>query len=248
MANTWNREHLIAYLLHEMPEEDRAAFCEEWIADAQLHEDLRMMEAELLDSYVRGEGSVVQRGRIEEYLLSQEGQAKKVAFARSLQQAVRSRERRPVLWAWMGMAAAILLLAGTSLWLWRENLLLRGKVDELHAVSRVPAGPVFTVTLPLDLLRGTARDKTVELPRDASVLRLDLEMEAGDQSALSTVDVSSATGVVWHQSPVREERRGAAMVASVWIPAAQLPAGRYEIRLSADGKAQAYYRMVVTSR
>jgi hypothetical protein len=48
--------------------------------------------------------------------------------------------------------------------------------------------------------------------------------------------------VVWSEEPVLKEQRSFGFIASVWIPAAGLVAGEYEIKLSADGAPIDYYR------
>ena len=246
---------MIAYLLHEMPEDDRADFSEDWMADAALHEELRGVEAELIDEYVRGDGTSERRSRVESYLLSQDGQEKKLEFARALHRELVPPGRRSVPRAWLGAAAAIVVLAGASAWLALENRALHERMGELRATSKLPvgspvgapAGSVFEAMLPLDSLRGANRDTTIALPRGASVVRLDLEMESGDESADTAAEVSAAGAAIWRQWPVREERRGSVPVASIWIPAALLAPGHYEIRLTAAGKALAYYRVDVTA-
>jgi hypothetical protein len=55
-------------------------------------------------------------------------------------------------------------------------------------------------------------------------------------------------GTVWRQSPVFENRNGQIAVASVWIPAQVLRPGRYEVKLSEQGKAIAFYPMTVSPK
>jgi hypothetical protein len=254
---------MIAYLLHEMPEDYRAEFSEDWMADAALHEELRRVEAELIDEYVRGDGAPERRSRIESFLLSEDGQEKKLEFARALHQELAPPRHGSVSFppargsrAWLGAAAAIVILAGASAWLALENRALDKRVGELTAASKLqmgppagmPAGSVFETTLPLDSLRGTNRDTAIALPRGASVVRLDLELESGDESADTSAEVTASGTAIWREWPVREERRGGVLVASIWIPVALLAPGNYEIRLSAAGKALANYRMYVPTR
>ena len=247
---------MIAYLLHEMPDDYRADFSEDWIADPALHEELHRVEAELIDEYVRGDGAPERRSLIESYLLSQDGQRKKVEFAKALHRELGAPRHRNVFPAWLGAAAAIVVLAGASAWLALENRALHGRVAELSAASKLPvgspaglpAGSVFEAMLPLDSLRGANRDTTIAVPRGAAVVRLDLEMESGDESADASAEVSVSGTAIWREWPVREEQRGSVPVASIWIPAALLAPGSYEIRLTAAGKALAYYRVYVTTR
>ena len=120
---------MVAYLLHEMPEDYRADFSEAWMADPALHAELRRVEAELMDEYVRGDGASERRSRVETYLLPQDGQEAKLEFARALHQELSSPRPRRVSWAWLGAAAAIVVLAGLSAWFAWEN-------RALHATGR----------------------------------------------------------------------------------------------------------------
>ena len=243
---------MIAYLLHEMPEDRRASFSEDWMADAVLYEEIHRVEAELIDEYVRGDGTPERRSRIERYLLSQEGQEQKLEFARALHQELVPRRQQRTSWTWLGAAAGIVVLIGGSAWLAFENRALNGRVEELRAAVKLPAsqpaGSVFEAMLPLDSLRGVNRDTTIAVPRGAAVVRLDLEMESGDESADTSAEVSASGTAIWREWPVREERRGSVLVASIWIPAALLVPGQYEIKLTASGKALAYYRLDVAAR
>ncbi len=53
-----NRDQLIAYLLHQMAEDEREAFSERCFLEPGLREDLQMAEADLLDAYARGRPKV----------------------------------------------------------------------------------------------------------------------------------------------------------------------------------------------
>jgi hypothetical protein len=251
MANTWNREDMIAYLLHEMPEDRRASFSEDWMAEPTLYEEIQRVEAELIDEYVRGDGSPERRSRIEKYLLSQDGQEQKLEFARALHQELMPHRQRTISRAWLGAAAAIVVMAGGSAWLAFQNRALHERVEELRAAATLPsgqpAGAVFRALLPLDSLRGVNHDTSIALPSGTSIVRLDLEMDPGDESADTSAELSASGKSIWRVWPVREERRGTVLVASLWIPAALLTPGHYEIRLSASAKALAYYRLDVVA-
>src|SRR5690242_4232100 len=82
------RDDLIGYLLHRLPEEARAALAEQWLADPELHEQLRMAEAELLDAYARDQAPPDDRRAIEIYLLASDSQREKLAFAEALRAAL----------------------------------------------------------------------------------------------------------------------------------------------------------------
>src|ERR1700722_12016305 len=138
MANTWNREDMIAYLLHEMPEDHRASFSEDWMAEPALYEEIHRVEAELIDEYVRGDGTPERRSRIEKYLLSQDGQEQKLEFAKALHQELQPGRPGKFSWRWLGAAAAIVVLSVGSAWLAFENRALHQRVETLQAAAKLP--------------------------------------------------------------------------------------------------------------
>jgi hypothetical protein len=124
---------MIEYLLHEMPESERALFAERWFAEPELYEELQMAEAELLDEYVRGKISERRRLQIEDCLLASEPQRQKWAFAVALAAALPSRKASRL--PWLGMVAAALVVSlSLSLWVGLKNRELRTEL----AQSRTP--------------------------------------------------------------------------------------------------------------
>lgn len=240
-----NRDPVIQYLLHEMPEAERAAFAERLFTEPELYERVQMAEAELLDAYVRHQVSRRERGRIEQYLLNSEGQRRKLAFAAALDAALPHPKRMHLPWAAIAAAAALVLMAGASLWLGFQNRNLRREVSRLENAAPPEPGAVFTVSLPADTLRGTSAANTVRLPAGASMLRLDLELRPGDQRYVYTATVSAGGQRLWTEGPLQAESRGTALLAPVWIPAGVLSSGEHTVQLEAAGNPVAYYRFTV---
>ena len=242
-----NREELIAYLLHQMPEEAREAFSERWIDDPELYEQLRQAESELLDGYARQELDAVQRTQVETYLLTSEHQRQKLAFAGALQSALsrpaaRWTARRAVS---LAAAAALVLVAGLSLWFLVQTRQLRRELVRSREAPPPVAGALYAAALSPDVSRGTARATSIAVPASAEVVRFDLELEPGDENGSYTVTLSSAGVVLWKEEPVRADRRGAAFVAPAWIPRRLLQPGTYEVQLSNAGTPLAYYHFTI---
>jgi hypothetical protein len=239
-----NRDQVIAYLLHEMPETERAAFAEQWFSEPELYESVRMAEAALLDDYVRHRVSRRQRRRIERYLLASDVQRRKLAFAAALQAALPQprRWRAP----WVAIAAAVLVaLAGASIWLGVENRNLRQEAARRERAVQPEPGAVYTVGLPADTLRGASAETTVRLPAGVSMLRLELELRPPDQQNVYTATVSAGGRTLWSEGPLRVEARGTALLAPVWIPAGVLSTGEHTVQLETSGSPVAYYRFTV---
>jgi hypothetical protein len=233
-----NRDDMIAYLLHQMPEAERAAFAERWFTEPDLYEQLQMVEAELLDDCARGKVSRSQRRQIEQYLLGSEFQQRKLAFAGALQAAIPSPKSSRV--AWLPLIAAVLIASlGLSLWLGIENRKLQNEATRLH-VPQVVADGVYTIGLPSDTLRG-ATENAVRLPAGVRLLRVELELPPGNPGGDYSAALLSGDRTVWREGPLRAE----AGVATVWIPATVFAPGEHAIKLDASGSASAYYRFTI---
>ncbi len=242
-----NREDLAAYLLHEMPEEERGAFSEQWLSDPELHAELRAVEAELLDEYVRGSASARRRGQVEEWLLVGESQQAKLQFATSLHRRLRRTQPSwPKRALWLAAIAAGLIVA------W---LAMRGvKPPEMRKPPEIASNVkekrnVFPVRLAQDDLRGVAESTgTIVIPPGTDLVRLDLDLDPADESDSTSVEVTGPGGMAWRESDVVEKRLEGRTVASVWLPSSMLNSGNYEVKLLVKGKAIAYYRMTILSR
>lgn len=245
-----NRDSVNAYLLHRMPEEERAAFAERWMTDPELYQQLREHEAELLDAYVRNEVASGDRALIERHLLGSGSQRRKLAFAEALHTALPATSRRKPSWLVAAAAAAVIAVAAGAVWLVRQNQELRREMAavRMQTPTPLPSGSVYATLLPLNDVRGAADERRLAIPAGAEIVRLDLELESGDETssyAATLSAMSSGAAIVWSEEPVRASGRGAAFVAPVWIPAAVLVPGRYEVSLKSGGKAIAFYRFVI---
>ncbi|HEY7387391.1 MAG TPA: hypothetical protein VH640_02705 [Bryobacteraceae bacterium] len=244
-----DRDQLIRYLLHQMPEEERAALAEQWFTGPELQDGLELAEAELLDAYVRGELAVEQRRRVEDYLLGSESQRSKLAFAHALRAALpdKSHGRRT---RWFGLAAAAVMiaLAGTTIWYARRVEQVSALLERADAGRQFRPLPsaVYALRVSPDSLRGAGAQNQLKLPKTAQILRLDFEFEPADQAPNYSVVVSHAGQTVWSEQGIRSAPRGPAFVVPVWIPANVFATGAYSVELSADGKVLAYYAFSLT--
>jgi hypothetical protein len=236
-----NRDQVIAYLLHDMPEDEREAFGERWFTDPELGEDLRMTEADLLDAYARGKVSAEQRKKIERWLLGSSTQRQKLDFAQALAKVVPDTAPRRIPWALLGaVAAGLILVASLALSILHnrqlESELARVETEGRSAPARPLPGTAFAIFLPADTLRSGA-GISVSLPPGADVVHLQLGLETGQQRDFDSAVVSVSGRVVWRQQPVS--------AASLWIPAKLLRPGNYTVRLDSDGTPVAYYSFTV---
>ena len=248
-----NRDQVIAYLLHQMAEDERQAFSEQWFVEPELRDELRMAEADLLDAYTRGQVSREQRKQIERYLLASSHQRQKLEFAQALATALPSARPRKIHWAMMGAVAAGLVLVAALSTVIARNRRLENELAHLQsqALSQAkpapPQGGVYAIFLPAGTLRAGAGIR-LSLPKGVEVLHLELELEPGQEREFDSAVVSTAGRIVLREQPVSLEGARPAARASLWIPAKLLAPGNYTIGLQSSGTPVAYYSFTVLGR
>jgi hypothetical protein len=142
-----------------------------------------------------------------------------------------------------------LLLAGAVTWLAWQNAAMRRRAAALANVPQPSAAAVYVAEVRSDT---TSRSNTpslaeVRLPAGAQMLRLDLQLDPGDETQIFSASVGQDGRPLWDEQPIHPERRSFGFVVSVWVPAALLTPGEYQVKLSAAGAPVDYYRFRVTS-
>jgi hypothetical protein len=108
---------------------------------------------------------------------------------------------------------------------------------------------VYVAEIPSNTSRSaTSSLVEVRLPPGAEMLRVDLQLEVGDEAQMFSASVVKDGRVVWDEQPVRAERRSFGFVAPVWVPAAALGLGEYQVKLSAGGAMVDAYRFRLIQR
>lgn len=114
---TTDDRRLARYLLGQLTQDEQARVEEQYLADPDIHEELRAAERELIDQYVSGD--LADRTAFEAHFLTSPGRRERVAFARALRQAL-SRSpadtRAPERESWLVAARRFL---GTSSRTWQ---------------------------------------------------------------------------------------------------------------------------------
>ncbi len=239
-----NREELIAYLLHEMREPERLDFAARWFVEPELNEELCIAEAELFDSYVRGELPRHQRTQVERYLLNTEDQRRKLEFAAALRGAFPLRQRRWISWWALAAAAVIAILAGATLWMAVRNRELGREVARLQQNAQPEGAGIYSASMVAGGLRGGAGERSIVVPRDARILRLDLDLSEVEKRGPYAATLSTSGRRIWREEPVAPQAQ--ASLVTVWIPADILPSGHYTLILEAGSAAAAYYNLAIT--
>jgi hypothetical protein len=125
------------YLLGQMSEDEADALEGEYFADGEVLEQVWGVENDLVDAYVAGALGPEERAAFEGHYLATPVHRDRVASARALRAASGSRatpqDRRPSWTPWLGLAAALLLVAA-GWWIGRE----RPPVQNARATQPTP--------------------------------------------------------------------------------------------------------------
>jgi hypothetical protein len=195
-------ETISRYLLNDLPPDQRDALEQRYFADPELLALVEAVEGELIEAYVQRELSPADRARFERYFLRSRARRERVENAEALQGWMPRAAARPPRAMWLAIAAMLLIVAGSLVWLWMENRKLRSDVDRLREESArtvVPAKPraippvmvpppqqaervpapeahgvplVVSVIITPGLTRDTASLQRIVLPRGTGTLRL----------------------------------------------------------------------------
>ena len=152
------------YLLGRLSEEERDQIGNRILEDPDFFDEMKEAEADLLDDLVRGKLAEADRAETERLFRDC---SERVRFAKALSTRVSPARKG---WRALGIAATItVLLAGG--WLWTRQ----------NRVSPIPprAENVFAFSLAPNIVRGAARIPAVEIPAEATAIRISLEANTG---------------------------------------------------------------------
>jgi hypothetical protein len=245
------------YLLGSASEEERAAVEAEYFAGDEGEERLDAAEDQLFGDYAAGRLSAADQAAFRQrYLSSPEGR-RRLVFARALRQ--RSNAEAEQLeggalgpaagprGAWVAAAAALIIAAGSVLWLARQNAQLRREVEglraERHAAaaspspghpnvpSPAPAGDaVRSVRLPT---QPPAAPVNVAFDASTRSIRLEVPLTGEEDSATFGVVIRRPGGEeVWRQEGLVPQRYGEPLVAVA--PAELLAEGEYVLSIEGE--------------
>jgi hypothetical protein len=139
------------YFLGGASPKERAGLESQYFADAEIFEELVAVENDLIDSYVRGRLSNLERQQFEQQYLNSSQRWARVEFARTLTKVAHEAERsvpaKVSFWRrvaapfrqahpslqWAFVASAIVLLVASGSWLVRQNQELRAELQRARA-------------------------------------------------------------------------------------------------------------------
>lgn len=232
-------ERIIAYLLGVMPEDERERFEEECFSNEDWPEELGRVEEELVEDYLRGELTPEQSRLFKlNYLTTTDRQERFVGSAAMLRYADEQQATprsftaatpvEPVsvgwwrgLWGgrpWAGAAAAVLVImfvGGLAWW---------------FARPRSPAAVALALNVSRSDRAAGPDEGRVKIPSGARELRITLTLPDGSaQAARYRAELVSDDGEVKPSEVVGQDAR----TVSIVTPVAQLPRGRYALKLFA---------------
>ena len=236
------RQRAIAYFLAELTEAEAEQLEEESFADAHRLAQLKLIEEDLIDAYLRQELDAPRRQRFEQNYLTTEARLDQVLTAAALYRHLNQpppvpsptwAERFRAFWYSQSLAlrtastlAAVVLVVGSALWLIRQR----------------PSGPQTIATLTLSISDSNRAQgpqvQKIKLPLGADALRVNLVLPAGANAAGGyRVTWESVSGEAQALSLAGQD----AQAVWVLIPAAKITPGQYTLKLFAvqpDGAEQ----------
>src|SRR5829696_1779299 len=245
-------EHLIRYLLGDLPGPEAQRLDERSVVDDALALRVRVLEDDLVDRYARGEPFDISLERFDRLHRASPYLKDKVQFAHALhavtaggstgtvQARVLPARRRVVI---SSLAAAAVLAVAVSGYLFLLNQRLHEEGERLRAqpasdavIAPVPALGTVTFLLPPPRRGADTDGTTVTVAKNTGQVVLRLQVESAEYArfwaALKDV-VSGRT--IWRSPDIAPEGAGPDRVLTITVPAALLRPQRYGIELSGIG-------------
>ncbi len=252
-------EDIIAYLLEELPENDRERFEEECFAQESWPPQINLVEEELIDNYLRAELTPERRVRFEENYLTTEARHERVSIAAALLRHIDEYNASPAPVAAVSPEKPTLADRLRAFWRRQTWALRAATAVALVAIGsgslwlfRTPPAPVFsTLTLTISSKSNRAEGAqpgTVKLPPNAEGLNVSLLLpQPAPPAARYRVELENDNGEARSVDVAGKDTQSVIVV----IPAAQLAREQYALKLFAikpDGTEQringSYYFIV----
>jgi hypothetical protein len=242
------------YVRGELGETLRLELEELLLTDPDAFEALGVVEDELIEEYLEGEGSALERKGFEEHFLTSPERRRRLTFLLALKDraasaaqptseeipaapgdGARSSARgpswleaiaewlRPARWqpAWVAVSAMLALSLAGNTWLALRTL-----------APLEPADSVPTLALAPGLLRAEGTLPRVAVPPAAAGIRLILELPGNDYPRYRATLLDDEGNEIWTASRLQAETAEGRVVIVLVVPAAVLPRGDYQVKLS----------------
>ena len=227
------------YLLGTLDGDQKTQFEERILTEAGVYEELLVVEEELIDQYVAGDLSELERQHFESHFLITAERQKNLRFGKLLQKYANSHldltEESPVQtfslprtrtrrWAWVGIFAALLGCAGI--------IFVRGLVNKREAASVQQTIPRVVVTLLPGSGGSTSANsqRVIVSPRGAEV-KLELELKNSTFRNYKSELFRENTSLKISDE-LRMEAKGQQRVVPFTVTGEMLSPGDYQVKLS----------------
>jgi hypothetical protein len=151
-------------------------------------------------------------------------------------------QRRRFRWQWIqtpgpawsyGLAALWLITLIGGLWIFAGNLQLEGQLEQMqNEMARLEQAPTATVRLSPGLLRGMGEVERLILPREVSLVRVQLDIGVDDYGSYRAALKDADGDELWTQSQLAATSGVDKTTVDLALPAELMPQGDYSIRLS----------------
>jgi hypothetical protein len=237
-------------LLGQATEEERSALELDYFHSEEAVDRIAAAEDDLIEDYLSDRLDQVERGLFERDYLAAPNHRRRVETIRQLLASTSRTEPGPAMdWSRqrLALAAALVLFAAGSLWVFTSSRGERGVVVEKSspAVSTPPSLPgqppttapaaprVFAVSISPVTVRSAAGAPAVVVPAGTDIVALSLEGEpdgrtgAGGRGSIRTV----SGGEIWQGPATVTGDLPAGVIARLDVPAARLPPDDYVVTL-----------------
>jgi hypothetical protein len=253
------QEAITQYLLGQTSPEDLPELEERLLTDSAFYEELLTVEDELIDDYLRGELSQLDRESFETHFSTAPERQQKVRFGRAFNKYVAAVDAMPE------MAPATLAVSEKardiskppkpwySIFLPSQNpilsyslmtalVLIVGTVSwfglkNLRNTGSHDPGKVLAITLTPGLTRSDGDIKKISIPGDTGTVRLQLALSKNEYAKYRAILLTDEGSEIWSDTlPPDLDGR----FINVNIPAELLKPGEYQVRLSGQSEAGSF--------
>jgi hypothetical protein len=235
-------ESIRPYLLGLIQQNEQLQIEERLLTDNEFYEELLIAEDDLIDEYLAGELSTLDRRNFEEHFLVTPERERKVRFGRALNKYTADKARQsaptPQWWSYpaaflsarnavasLALAAAVLLLVFGVSWLAVKN-----------PPQQTPGGPASASIVTAVLTPGMAREggeiTRISVTPDKDTIQLRLALPSGDYEKYHVAILTSQGTNVWTGTSLQSERLPEGKFIVLNLPANIFRRDDYQAKLS----------------
>jgi hypothetical protein len=216
---------LRAFLLGALPPEESERIEELMVERQDMYEEAMAAEDDLLDEYAAGRLSAEERAAVEKRLPT------RLAFAHALARAPRETNVVPFrsrTW-WPLAAAAALVIAIGGYWFTSKPaaVTMPSNPPVAQVTKRMPV--IATAVIAIASTRGDAASNVIDIPANAEVLNLEIDINPKDVFPRYTATIRDARGNVAFTGDATQSTPSRLLVE---VPATNLAAGTFEVAVT----------------